>query len=181
MLYNAWTKSDRGRSPHIQLNDLQLQPRHAHLLPWFLYPRTWTMALSSVIVVQGRWYRYGYAIPLFNECYDTPMDILSQCFMPQTTEWPPTPSGHVQLLPRFLDASERTMHINNRVVIQGWWHMSGYDIPLFHECHVRHVPHMTWVDHSTYHWMASNYTLDMLSCHPSSRTHELEPWSSAVV
>ena len=69
VLYEAWATSDRGGSPHILLNDLQLHSWHHQLLTWFLVPRAWTMHLISYIVVQGWWYMYVYAPPLFYECY----------------------------------------------------------------------------------------------------------------
>ena len=39
VLYETWTTSDRGVSPHIPHHHLQLHPWHAHLLPLFLEPR----------------------------------------------------------------------------------------------------------------------------------------------
>ena len=68
VLYEAWTMSDRGESPHIPMNDLQLHPWHAQLLPWFSIPGAWTMHLVSTAVVKGWWYMYVYAITLFHEC-----------------------------------------------------------------------------------------------------------------
>ena len=58
-----------GGSPHIPHHDFQLHPRHAQLLPWFSDLGAWTMALNSSVVVQGWWYMYGHAIPLFYESY----------------------------------------------------------------------------------------------------------------
>ena len=88
---------------------------------------------------------------------------------------------HVQLLPWFLDPSDRIMHLNNCVVIQGGWYMSRYAIPMIYECYMRYKPHLTGVDHPTYHWMASNSTPDMLSCHPISQIQQLGPWTSPVL
>ena len=68
MLYESWTMSDRGGSPHISLNDLKLHLWHDWLLPWFLVPISWTMHLTSDIVVQWCWYKYRHAILLFYEC-----------------------------------------------------------------------------------------------------------------
>ena len=69
MLYEAWTTSDRGRSPHRPYHDLQLHPVHVQLLPWFSDKRACVIYPISPIVAQGRWHRYEYAIPLFYECY----------------------------------------------------------------------------------------------------------------
>ena len=69
VLYEAWTISDRGGSPHTPLDDLQLHLRHAQLLPRFSKSRSWTVDLSSIVVVQGCSRMYGYAIPLLYECY----------------------------------------------------------------------------------------------------------------
>ena len=69
-LYEAWSTSDRGESSHRPLYDLQLHPRHAQMLPRILEPvRARTVYLISGWVVPGWWYMYGYAVPLFHECY----------------------------------------------------------------------------------------------------------------
>ena len=70
VLYESWTTSDsRGGSPHIPWHDHKLNTRHTQLLSWILEPRAWTMDLISGVVVQWWWGTYGYAIPLFYECY----------------------------------------------------------------------------------------------------------------
>ena len=59
ILYEACT-SDRGGSPHIPLNDLQLHHWHHQQLPLFSEQRrACTMYLISRVVVQGRRCRYG--------------------------------------------------------------------------------------------------------------------------
>ena len=69
VLYETWTTSDRGGSPHRPHHDLELHPRHAHLLPWILEPRACSMHVISGIVIQWWWCRYGYASPPLHE-YD---------------------------------------------------------------------------------------------------------------
>ena len=190
--------SDRSESPHIPLNDLQLHPWHAPLLPWFLDPRAWTTYFISGIVVQGWWYIYEYAILLFCElymrygshmtgvnyptyqwmasnytpgiiscypglqkkmslnvsphqwcsdprmmihvciCYPTVLWVLYAAWtMSERGELSHTPLNdlqlhpwHAQLLPWFSDRRSCTMYLISGIVVQGWWYMYGYAIPL---------------------------------------------------
>lgn len=49
--HEARTTSDRGGKPHTSPQDLQLHPRHDHLLHRFLEPRALTLHHSGDIVV----------------------------------------------------------------------------------------------------------------------------------
>ena len=69
VLYESWTTSDRGGSPHRLPHDHKLHPWYTQMLPWILEPRSWTMVLISGIVVQGWWHSYGFGISLFHDCY----------------------------------------------------------------------------------------------------------------
>ena len=71
VLYQVWTTSDRGGSPHRPRHDLQLRSIQTQLLPWILQSRGWTMDLIRSVVVKSLWWwhRYGYDIPLLYEYY----------------------------------------------------------------------------------------------------------------
>ena len=69
VLCDWWTTSERVGSSQIPHHDLQPHPWHAQLLPWFLDPRAWIMALNSSVVVQWWWCMYGHGTPLFYEYY----------------------------------------------------------------------------------------------------------------
>ena len=103
---------DRGESPHMPLTDLQLHPWYAQLLPWFLDPRSWTVHLTSGIVVRMR---IGVWI-----CYST-------VFWVTTYDMGGSPhrphhdlqlnSRHAQLLPWFSKSRAWTMHLTSGVVV----------------------------------------------------------------
>ena len=59
--------------------------------------------------------------------------------------------------------------------------MYGYANTLLYECYMRHGQHLTAMDHSTNHWMTSNYVPGMLRCYPGFQTQELELYTSSVV
>ena len=69
VLYQSWSTSARGGSPHKPHHDHTLHPRHAQLLPWISEWRAWIMVLISGIVVQEWWCRYEYTILPFHEFY----------------------------------------------------------------------------------------------------------------
>ena len=66
--------------------------------------------------------------------------------------------GHTQLLPWFSKTKDWTMDLISVVVVHGWWYLNGHAIPPFHECHMRHGPHLTGVDYLLDHRMTSKYT-----------------------
>ena len=138
VLYEVCISSDRGGAPswwtqyHLQLHHI-----HAQLLPWILEP-TKSMDIISDVVVQGWWHMYRYTVPLFYECYmrygphltgvDHPTDhIMASNYTPDM----------LSLLPWFLEPRAWTMDLISGVVVQGWWYMCGYAIPLFYECYMR--------------------------------------------
>ena len=64
---HVWQGCWSSKRPH---HDHKLHPRDDQLLPLILIkPRTWTMLLISIIMVQGWWCMYRYDIPPFSECY----------------------------------------------------------------------------------------------------------------
>ena len=90
--------------------------------------------------------------------------------------------GYTQLLTWILEPGAWTMDLISGVVVQWCWCRYGYSIPPFHECFMRHGPHLIGVDHPTDHHMITNYTLDTLSCYPGYwNTGFLELWSSSLV
>ena len=104
----------------------------------------------SGVLVQGWWYTYGYAIPLFYECY------MSMRYRPNLTGvdrptansmMPNYTTDMLRPLPWFSDSRAWTMYLISGVVVQWWRHLYGCTVPLFYECYVRHVPCLTGVDH----------------------------------
>ena len=73
---------------------------------------------------------------------------------------------HDQLLPWILEPRAWTVDLTSGVVVQWWWLIYGYVMQLFHECYMRHGPHLTGVNHPTYHGMTSSYSPDILNCYP---------------
>ena len=66
--------------------------------------------------------------------------------------------------------------ISDRMMVHLWmWYHTVY------ECYMRHGPCLTGVNHLIYQWMISNYTPDMLSCYPGSRSLEPEPCTLSVL
>ena len=76
---------------------------------------------------------------------------------------------HAQLLPWVLNPVAWTMDLGSGLVIQGWWYIYGYVIPLLHECYMTHEQCLIGVNHPRDHSMASNFTLDLLCCYPCFR------------
>ena len=110
VLCESWTTSNSVRSPHRPPYVHKLHFRHAHLLPWFLNIRAWTIDLISSIVVQGWWYLYGHAIPLFYECYMKHVQRLQAWISKQTMSWPPTTTRI---------CSDVTLHIRTKSLHHG--------------------------------------------------------------
>ena len=105
------------------------------------YPGCWnqefepcTSSVISGVVVQGWWVRYEYAIPLCYYCYMRYGPHLTEVDHP-TADRPhhdlQLHHKHAQMLPWFSEPRAWTIHLTNDVVVQGWWHMYGYTIPLF--------------------------------------------------
>ena len=111
MLYESWSTSDRGGSPHRPPHDHKLHTRNAQLLPWILYPRAWTMILISGVVVQWWWLR--------NESPNRPRHDLQ--LHPR----------HAQLLPWILEPRAWIMVLISGVVPQWRWCRYGYGITPF--------------------------------------------------
>ena len=97
----VWITFDRSWSPHRPQYYLQLHPWHTQMVPWFSKRRTWTMYLSSHLVVQGWWHRYGYATPLFYGCYTRHGSCLTGVITPRPLRDLQIHPGHAQLLPGF--------------------------------------------------------------------------------
>ena len=60
------------------------------------------------------------------------------------------------------------MDLISSVVVQGWWYLYVYDIPLSYEYYKRYGPHLTGLGQQADHSMTSNYTQNILSCYPGS-------------
>jgi hypothetical protein len=183
VLYEAWTMSDRGGSPHRPRHDIQIHPWHTQPWPWISEdPRAWTMILIIGIVVQGWWRMYRYGIPLFDECYMKHELRLAGFdhphILPHDFQLHPR---HDQLLPWILEQGAWIMRLTSAVVVQGWWYSYRYAIQPFYECYMRHVPYLTVMDHPIYHNMTSNHSPIMLNCYPGYWNQELQPLISWVV
>ena len=68
VLYETWTMSDRGGSPHRPQDYIQLHTGNTCLLPWIQKKRVRTMYLSCGLGVQWWWYLHSYSISLLYEC-----------------------------------------------------------------------------------------------------------------
>ena len=97
------------------------------------------MDLISGVVVQGWWYMYRYAIPVFYGCYMRAWTIPDRgrsSHRPQH-DLQPHPR-HAQLLSWFSEPRRTwTMHLISGIVVQRQWYMYGYVVPLFYECYMR--------------------------------------------
>ena len=142
----------------------------------FLEPRAWSMHLISGIMVQGWWYLYGYAIPLFYDYYMTQRKHLTGKDHPKDHS---VISNYTQDMLRcyavFLEPRAWTMYFISGFVVQRWWYLYGYAIPLFCECGMMHGQHLIWLGNPRGDSMTSNYTLDMFRGFVAFWNQELEP------
>ena len=167
VLYDAWTTSDRGESPHRPQHDLQLHPGHAQILPSLLKQISLNNMPQQCYSVQRMMIHVWI-------CYLTVLWVLYE-------EWTTSDRGesplrpchdlqlyprHAQMLPWLLNPRAWTMNLSSGIVVQGRWYIYEYPIPQFYECYTRHGPCLEGGNHPTDHIMTSNYTQDMLRCYP---------------
>ena len=122
-------------------------------------------------------------------CYRTVLWVVCDTWTTCDGGWSPHTSPndfqlrpkHAKLLSWFSDSRAWTIDLNSAVVVQWWWFLYGYTIPLFCGCYMRHDPRLTKVNHSTDHSMTSNYTQDILSDYPGFRDGEHKQYTSSVV
>ena len=95
---------------------------------------------------------------------------------PKITAWPPTtPKTCSGVMLFFLEPRAWTMYFISGFVVQGWWYLYGYAIPLFCECVMMHGQHLIWLGNPRGDSMTSNYTLDMFRGFVAFWNQELEP------
>jgi len=157
------TKTYLAVTLNIGTKSLDHGPRH-----WYWGPRTITQVWKCYPTIS--WV-------LYEEC-----NTSNGCRSPPRLQYDhKLHPGHNQLLPWILEPRAWTMDLISGIVVQGWWCMYGYGIPLFHECYMSHAPYLTGMDHLPEHTMTSNYSLDILSWYPSFWNQELEPWTLSVL
>ena len=154
--YSVWAMFDRLVPPHRPSHYLQLHPRHAQLLPCILEPRAWTMVVISdvVIVVQGWWYIDGYDIqPFYVWRYMRHGQRLTGVDQPiyhgMTSNYT---HDILSSNPVYWKNQElEPWDLISGVVVQWWWCIYWYGIPLFYECYMKHEQYLTGLYHPIDH------------------------------